>query len=85
MGPRKAGATALLDIPRERIVQAALQTVLADRTAVIIAPTVHRRDRGSRAGAAGAARSSKTAPPAEPLVGDGEYADLHSRWAVGLA
>ena len=47
-------ATSSLDVPSERLVQQALRTILADRTAVIIAHRLsHRGDRrpGARAGA----------------------------------
>jgi ATP-binding cassette subfamily B protein len=77
-------ATALLDIPSERLVQAALRTVLAGRTAVIIA---HRLSTVAIADRVLVLRSGEViedGSPAQLLRGDGEYADLHARWAASL-
>jgi ABC-type multidrug transport system fused ATPase/permease subunit len=77
-------ATALLDIPSERLVQAALRTVLAGRTAVIIA---HRLSTVAIADRVLVLRSGEIiedGSPAQLLRGDGEYADLHARWAASL-
>ena len=78
-------ATALLDIPGERLIQAALRTVLAGRTAVIIA---HRLSTVAIADRVLVLRDGtiiEDGTPADLLGGDGEYADLHSRWAASLA
>jgi ABC-type multidrug transport system fused ATPase/permease subunit len=78
-------ATALLDIPSERLVQAALRTVLHGRTAVIIA---HRLSTVAIADRVLVLRSGEIiedGSPAELLGRDGEYADLHARWAASLA
>jgi ATP-binding cassette subfamily B protein len=79
-------ATASLDVPSERAVQRALETVLADRTALIIAhrlSTVLIADRvlvvdGGRIVEDGSPRS---------LVdqGGGQFADLHDAWLASLA
>jgi len=77
-------ATALLDIPSERLVQAALRTVLAGRTAVIIA---HRLSTVAIADRVLVLRSGEIiedGSPAQLLRGEGEYADLHARWAASL-
>jgi ABC-type multidrug transport system fused ATPase/permease subunit len=77
-------ATALLDIPSERLVQSALQTVLAGRTAVIIA---HRLSTVAIADRVLVLRSGEIiedGTPAELIGGSGEYADLHARWAASL-
>jgi ABC-type multidrug transport system fused ATPase/permease subunit len=77
-------ATALLDIPSERLVQSALQTVLAGRTAVIIA---HRLSTVAIADRVLVLRSGEIiedGTPAELMGGSGEYADLHARWAASL-
>jgi ABC-type multidrug transport system fused ATPase/permease subunit len=77
-------ATALLDIPSERLVQAALRTVLAGRTAVVIA---HRLSTVAIADRVLVLRSGEIiedGSPAQLLRGDGEYADLHARWAASL-
>jgi ATP-binding cassette, subfamily B, bacterial len=78
-------ATALLDIPSERLVQSALQTVLAGRTAVIIAHRLSTVAIADRVLVLRDGRIIEDGPPAELLGGDGEYADLHSRWAASLA
>ncbi|HXC85674.1 MAG TPA: ABC transporter ATP-binding protein [Trebonia sp.] len=79
-------ATALLDIPTERLVQAALRTVLAGRTAVIIAHRLSTVAIADRVLVLRAGRIVEDGSPAELLRrGDGEYADLHTRWAASLA
>jgi ATP-binding cassette, subfamily B, bacterial len=78
-------ATALLDIPSERLVQAALRTVLAGRTAIIIAHRLSTVAIADRVLVLRDGRIIEDGPPAELLGGDGEYADLHSRWAASLA
>jgi ATP-binding cassette, subfamily B, bacterial len=78
-------ATALLDIPSERLVQAALRTVLAGRTAVIIAHRLSTVAIADRVLVLRAGEIIEDGSPAELLRGDGEYADLHARWAASLA
>jgi ATP-binding cassette subfamily B protein len=78
-------ATALLDIPGERLVQAALRTVLAGRTAVIIAHRLSTVAIADRVLVLRAGRIIEDGSPADLLRGAGEYADLHARWAASLA
>ena len=78
-------ATALLDIPSERLVQAALRTVLAGRTAVLIAHRLSTVAIADRVLVLRAGRIIEDGSPADLLGGDGEYADLHARWAASLA
>jgi ATP-binding cassette, subfamily B, bacterial len=78
-------ATALLDIPSERLVQAALRTVLADRTAVIIAHRLSTVAIADRVLVLRGGRIIEDGTPTDLLGGDGEYADMHSRWAASLA
>jgi ATP-binding cassette, subfamily B, bacterial len=78
-------ATALLDIPSERLVQAALRTVLAGRTAVIIAHRLSTVAIADRVLVLRGGRIIEDGTPADLLGSDGEYADLHSRWAASLA
>jgi ATP-binding cassette, subfamily B, bacterial len=78
-------ATALLDIPSERLVQSALQTVLAGRTALIIAHRLSTVAIADRVLVLRAGRIVEDGSPADLLGGDGEYADLHTRWAASLA
>jgi ATP-binding cassette subfamily B protein len=78
-------ATALLDIPSERLVQAALRTVLAGRTAVIIAHRLSTVAIADRVLVLRAGQIIEDGSPDDLLRGDGEYADLHARWAASLA
>ncbi len=78
-------ATALLDIPSERLVQAALRTVLAGRTAVIIAHRLSTVAIADRVLVLRAGQIIEDGSPADLLRTEGEYADLHARWAASLA
>jgi len=78
-------ATALLDIPSERLVQSALRTVLAGRTALIIAHRLSTVAIADRVLVLRAGRVIEDGSPAELMGGDGEYAELHARWAASLA
>jgi ATP-binding cassette subfamily B protein len=78
-------ATSLLDIPSERLVQAGLRTVLADRTAVIIAHRLSTVAIADRVLVLDHGRITEDGPPDELMTGDGEYAALHSSWAASLA
>jgi ATP-binding cassette subfamily B protein len=78
-------ATSLLDIPSERQVQAALRTVLAGRTAVIIAHRLSTVAIADRVLVLDHGRITEDGPPDELMSGDGEYAALHASWAASLA
>jgi ATP-binding cassette, subfamily B, bacterial len=78
-------ATSLLDIPSERLVQAALRTVLAGRTAVIIAHRLSTVAIADRVLVLDGGRITEDGPPGELMAGEGEYAALHSSWAASLA
>jgi ATP-binding cassette subfamily B protein len=78
-------ATSLLDIPSERLVQAGLRTVLAGRTAVIIAHRLSTVAIADRVLVLDRGRITEDGPPGELMSGDGEYAALHSSWAASLA
>ncbi|HMQ66655.1 MAG TPA: ABC transporter ATP-binding protein [Arachnia sp.] len=78
-------ATSSLDIPSERLVQAALSTVLADRTAIIIA---HRLSTVEIADRVLVLRHGEIVEDGRPDVlvrGGGRYADLHRAWVDSLA
>ena len=77
-------ATALLDIPSERLVQAGLRTVLAWRTAIIIAHRLSTVAIADRVLVLGHGWITEDGPPAELITGHGEYAALHSSWAASL-
>ncbi len=78
-------ATSLLDIPGERLVQNALRTVLAGRTAVIIAHRLSTVAIADRVLVLHRGRITEDGPPGELISGDGEYAALHASWAASLA
>jgi ATP-binding cassette, subfamily B, bacterial len=78
-------ATSLLDIPSERLVQGALRTVLAGRTAVIIAHRLSTVAIADRVLVLDRGRITEDGPPGELMAGEGEYAALHSSWAASLA
>jgi ABC-type multidrug transport system fused ATPase/permease subunit len=77
-------ATALLDIPSERLVQSALRTVLAGRTALIIAHRLSTVAIADRVLVLRAGQVIEDGSPAELMGDGGEYADLHARWAASL-
>jgi ABC-type multidrug transport system fused ATPase/permease subunit len=78
-------ATALLDIPSERLVQSALRTVLAGRTALIIAHRLSTVAIADRVLVLSGGEIIEDGTPAELMQGSGQYADLHARWAASLA
>jgi len=79
-------ATSSLDIPSERLVQRALRTVLADRTALIIAHRLSTVAVADRVLVLEHGRIVEDGPPDE-LIGHGEgrYAALHRAWLESLA
>ena len=79
-------ATSSLDIPSERSVQRALQTVLADRTAVIIAHRLSTVEIADRALVIDNGQIVEDGPPSELIERtDGRYASLHRAWLDSLA
>lgn len=77
-------ATSSLDIPSERAVQAALETVLADRTAVIIAHRLSTVAIADRVLVLEQGRVVQDGTPAELLATAGDFADLHAAWERSL-
>ena len=79
-------ATSSLDIPSERLVQRGLQTILADRTAVIIAHRLSTVEIADRVIVLEHGEVVEQGSPAE-LIGrtGGRYATLHRAWADSLA
>ena len=78
-------ATSLLDLPSERIVQQALQTVMADRTAIIIAHRLSTVRIADRVIVLDHGRIIEDGSPDELLASGGEYSDLHQAWLASLA
>jgi ATP-binding cassette, subfamily B, bacterial len=78
-------ATSLLDIPSERLVQDALQTILAGRTAVIIAHRLSTVAIADRVLVLEHGRIIEDGRPADLLSSDGEYSALHASWQESLA
>lgn len=77
-------ATASLDIPAERAVQHALQSVLAGRTAVIIAHRLSTVAIADRVLVMEHGRIVEDGTPAELIGGSGAYASLHRAWRDSL-
>jgi ATP-binding cassette subfamily B protein len=78
-------ATSSLDIPSERMVQRALATVLAHRTAVVIAHRLSTVQIADRVLVLEHGRIVEDGPPAELVRSDGRYAALHRAWVDSLA
>ncbi|MBS44251.1 MAG: ABC transporter [Nocardioides sp.] len=79
-------ATSSLDIPSERLVQEALHTVLAGRTAVIIAHRLSTVETADRVLVMEHGRVVEDGSPAELISrGEGRFADLHQAWLDSLA
>ena len=77
-------ATSSLDIPSERLVQRGLRTILADRTAVIIAHRLSTVEIADRVLVLDAGRIVEDGTPAELASGEGGYGGLHAAWAASL-
>ncbi len=77
-------ATSSLDIPSERMVQRALKSVLADRTALVIAHRLSTVEVADRVLVLEHGRIIEDGAPAELIRGDGHYAALHDAWLRSL-
>jgi ATP-binding cassette, subfamily B, bacterial len=79
-------ATSSLDIPSERMVQRALETVLADRTALVIAHRLSTVEVADRVLVLEHGRIVEDGAPADLIGRDGgRYAALHRAWVESLA
>ena len=79
-------ATSSLDIPSERLVQRALRTILAGRTAVIIAHRLSTVEIADRVLVMEHGRIVEDGSPHELIAGgEGRYSDLHRAWIDSLA
>lgn len=77
-------ATASLDIPSERLVQHGLKTLLADRTAIIIAHRLSTVAIADRVLVLDGGRIVEDGPTGELLSGTGSFANLHRAWRESL-
>jgi ATP-binding cassette, subfamily B, bacterial len=78
-------ATSLLDIPSERLVQNALLTILAGRTALIIAHRLSTVAIADRVLVLERGRIMEDGSPEDLLSSGGEYSSLHASWQESLA
>lgn len=77
-------ATASLDIPSERLVQQGLTTLLADRTAVIIAHRLSTVAIADRVLVMEHGRIVEDGEPDDLIAGSGRFAQLHAAWRESL-
>ncbi|MEO6944138.1 MAG: ABC transporter ATP-binding protein [Lacisediminihabitans sp.] len=77
-------ATASLDIPSERLVQEGLQTLLSDRTAVIIAHRLSTVAIADRVLVMEHGSIVEDGTPRELIAGSGRFAKLHAAWRESL-
>ncbi|OZD42062.1 ABC transporter [Rhodococcus sp. 06-1477-1B] len=77
-------ATASLDIPSERQIQNALQTLLADRTAIIIAHRLSTVAIADRVLVMEHGRIIEDDTPDALIAGTGKFAQLHAAWQESL-
>lgn len=78
-------ATSSLDVPSERLVQRALRTILADRTALIIAHRLSTVEIADRVLVMEQGRIVEDGEPDELIAGSGRFAGLHQAWLDSLA
>jgi ATP-binding cassette subfamily B protein len=77
-------ATSSLDIPSERLVQRALRTILADRTAIIIAHRLSTVEIADRVLVLEGGRIVEDGAPETLVASGGDYAELHRQWEASL-
>ncbi|RZU34387.1 ABC transporter ATP-binding protein [Blastococcus saxobsidens] len=77
-------ATSSLDVPSERLVQRGLRTLLADRTALIIAHRLSTVEFADRVLVMEDGRIVEDGTPADLVGGAGRFAGLHRAWADSL-
>jgi len=78
-------ATSSLDVPSERLVQRALRTILADRTAIIIAHRLSTVEIADRVLVMEHGRIVEDGTPGALIAsGEGRFSDLHDAWVASL-
>ncbi|MEV0804409.1 ABC transporter ATP-binding protein [Kribbella sp. NPDC050281] len=78
-------ATSSLDIPSERLIQRALRTILADRTAIVIAHRLSTVETADRVIVLEHGRIIEDGAPRNLITTGGSYAGLHQAWEDSLA
>ncbi|NIK61192.1 ABC transporter ATP-binding protein [Kribbella shirazensis] len=78
-------ATSSLDIPSERLIQRALRTILADRTAIVIAHRLSTVETADRVLVLEYGQIIEDGAPDHLVTTDGHYAGLHQAWEDSLA
>jgi ABC-type multidrug transport system fused ATPase/permease subunit len=78
-------ATSSLDVPSERMVQRALRTILADRTALIIAHRLSTVEIADRVLVIEGGRIVEDGAPDLLIEGSGRFSRLHQAWVDSLA
>ncbi|WP_432948083.1 ABC transporter ATP-binding protein [Kribbella sp. CA-253562] len=78
-------ATSSLDIPSERLIQRALRTILADRTAIVIAHRLSTVETADRVIVLEHGRIIEDGTPDVLITDGGHYAGLHQAWEDSLA
>ncbi|TYB68901.1 ABC transporter ATP-binding protein [Nonomuraea sp. PA05] len=78
-------ATSSLDVPSERLVQRALRTILAERTALIIAHRLSTVEIADRVLVMEGGRIVEDGPPAQLIAAAGRFAGLHQAWLESLS
>lgn len=77
-------ATSSLDVPSERLVQRALRTILASRTAIVIAHRLSTVEIADRVLVLDGGRIVEDGSPSVLIEGQGRYARLHRQWQDSL-
>lgn len=78
-------ATSSLDIPSERLIQRALRTILADRTAIVIAHRLSTVETADRVIVLEHGHIIEDGSPDTLIGAGGNYAGLHQAWEESLA
>ncbi|MEU0095004.1 ABC transporter ATP-binding protein [Kribbella sp. NPDC006257] len=78
-------ATSSLDIPSERLIQRALRTILADRTAIVIAHRLSTVETADRVIVLEHGHILEDGSPTDLITTGGNYAGLHQAWEDSLA
>jgi ABC-type multidrug transport system fused ATPase/permease subunit len=78
-------ATSSLDVPSERLVQRALRTILADRTALIIAHRLSTVEIADRVLVMERGEIVEDGPPEQLIAASGRFAGLHRAWLESLS